>query len=176
MEVNPFESPRTLETLPQAPAIPENSPHTTAMRNGAGWFYWIAGASIINSVILVCNGSLNFLLGLWITNVISALAAEWTKEEDPTIRMATLAFALAASVGISCLFIGLGYLASNGHGWAFVVGMIIYACDGIFFLLTGEILAIALHGFALYSLFMGLRAKWELDKLRQQQVVVPGTF
>jgi len=43
------------------------------VRSGASWFFWIAGLSVINAVILLAGGSWNFLIGLGITQFVSAL-------------------------------------------------------------------------------------------------------
>src|SRR4051794_40879026 len=43
-------------------------------RNGANWFYWIAGLSLVNSVILLTGGNTFFFIGLGVTMMADAIA------------------------------------------------------------------------------------------------------
>jgi hypothetical protein len=43
--------------------------------NGAKWFYWIAGLSLVNSLVVVFGGNFHFVLGLGITSVVDELQA-----------------------------------------------------------------------------------------------------
>jgi hypothetical protein len=56
------------------------------------------------------------------------------------------------------LFAVFGLLANKGQGWAFLVGMVLYAGDGLLLLLGGDWLGLGFHGFALYCIFNGYRA------------------
>ena len=38
--------------------------------NGANWFFWIAGLSLINSVLHLAGVSISFLIGLGLTELI----------------------------------------------------------------------------------------------------------
>ena len=49
------------------------------VRSGASWFYWIAGLSIINSIIQLSGGNWHFIFGLGITSIVDALAANLGK-------------------------------------------------------------------------------------------------
>ena len=43
-------------------------------RAGARWFYWIAGLSFVNSLVVISGGSLHFVVGLGITSIVDAAA------------------------------------------------------------------------------------------------------
>src|SRR3989441_3490956 len=43
-------------------------------RNGAQWFYWIAGLSLINAAIAFAGQEWRFILGLGVTQVVQELA------------------------------------------------------------------------------------------------------
>lgn len=42
----------------------------TRLNSGAGWFYWIAGLSLLNSIIMLSGSDLYFVIGLGITQII----------------------------------------------------------------------------------------------------------
>src|SRR5690349_15552832 len=44
------------------------------IKSGAGWFYWIAGLSLINSVIAATGAGWAFIVGLGVTQFIDAFA------------------------------------------------------------------------------------------------------
>jgi hypothetical protein len=131
-------------------------------RSGAGWFYWIAGLSVINSVILMSGGEWSFIFGLGMTQIVDAVASGL----GPT--GVVLQFIINAFiVGV---FVFFGYFARKHHKWAFLVGMGVYAVDGLIFVLAGDFLGVGFHVFALFLIFNGMKAS---DQLREQQQAVP---
>jgi hypothetical protein len=71
------------------------------------------------------------------------------------------------NVGIAGLFVLFGLSAHKKHAWAFVVGMILYALDGLLFVLVGDYLAIGFHALALFFLYRGFKAMKELKAMEQ---------
>jgi len=136
-------------------------------KSGANWFFFIAGLSVINSLVLLLGGTFNFIVGLGITQVISALA----RELGPIWK--TIAFVL--SVIAAGFFVLFGALAKKRHKWAFIVGMILYAFDGLLFLLVQDWLSIAFHLFALYGIYKGLGALTSLNSLEAEKSASPVT-
>jgi len=59
------------------------------------------------------------------------------------------------AAGVCALF---GVFANKGQMWAFVVGMILFALDGLIFLLVQDWIGVAFHVFILYCLFRGAQA------------------
>ena len=52
----------------------EPDPVTLAqLKNGANWFYWIAGLSLVNSAIFAFGGHVSFIAGLAYTQIIDAV-------------------------------------------------------------------------------------------------------
>lgn len=132
---------------------------------GADWFFWIAGLSLINTVIHVTGGGITFGLGLG--------ASRWLDKYIPNNGVST-----ALSVLIAGGFILFGIFARKRQAWSFIAGLIIYAIDGVLLaldLLDGRsgLLGVLLHGYALYSIFMGMRANSELNALERGVVPVP---
>lgn len=61
------------------------------------------------------------------------------------------------------MFILFGVFAHKRHTWAFIVGMILYALDGLIFLIGQGWLALGFHVFVLVCLFRGFKACRELN-------------
>ncbi len=141
-------------------------------RGGANWFFWIAGLSLINTVILIFGGSWNFILGLAATQVIDGFVQAISVEIPNTTAAIVKLIGLGLVLGIAGLFALFGLLARKKYQWAFIIGMILYVLDGLIFLLVGDILSVAFHAFALMALFGGLRALRKLNAIETGDFVI----
>jgi hypothetical protein len=141
-----------------------------SLKSGAHWFYWIAALSLITSFIGLTGGQWGFIISLGVTRVIDALAHAAVEEGglNASVKVIALVFDLLA-VGV---FAVMGYFASKGNTWAFVLGMVLYALDGVVTVLVGLWFGAAFHAFALYSIFQGYRAASQLKALEAQQQTV----
>ena len=137
-------------------------------KNGARWFYWIGGLSLVNAVIIMANGEWNFIIGLGITQIISGLALGLSVDLGAGVTI--IAFALNVIVVGAC--VGLGFLAERGHTWAFILGMVLYALDGLIFLWVQDWFPLGFHVFALYFIYRGLAANLKLTQLKSEGVAV----
>ena len=138
--------------------IEENLRTENQSKSGANWFFWIAGLSLINSIIVRFRVGLLFIFGLGITQVVDAVAAE--------LGGAGVAISFVINIIILGIFVLFGIFARKGHVWAFVVGMILYALDGTLFLLVGpDYLSIGFHVLALVFMAAGVRATMKLNAL-----------
>ena len=43
------------------------------LRSGANWFYWIAGLSVVNSLIFAFGGKVSFIAGLGLTQIVDGI-------------------------------------------------------------------------------------------------------
>jgi hypothetical protein len=111
----------------------------------ARWFWWIAGLSVVNSVVSLAGGSFNFVVGLAATQIADAVFRPLP------------ALALVLDAAAVLFFVAAGALARRGWLSAFVVGGLVYAVDGAVFAWFGDWLAAGFHAFALYQLFRGGR-------------------
>jgi hypothetical protein len=68
------------------------------------------------------------------------------------------------NVGIAVLFVVFGALANQRRKWAFVVGMILYALDGLLFIWVQDWWSFGFHLLALYGLYTGFSALKQLAK------------
>jgi hypothetical protein len=153
---------------PATHAVSERLKLETQFKSGANWFFWIAGMSLVNSVVGMFGGQWGFLIGLGITQVIDA--ALTTPEGDVGIRLlGPLLTAAVAGVFIAC-----GHFAREGKRTAFITGMVLYVLDSLIFVLVRDFLAVALHAVALFFLMKGMHAKDQLDQLPQPRTAPAG--
>jgi hypothetical protein len=133
------------------------------LKSGASWFFWIAGLSVVNSILVMTGSEWSFIIGLGLTQVIDAL----TREAGPATQLAGFAVDLL----IAGVFVLFGFFARQGKPWSFWVGMIVYTLDGILFLMVPDWLSIGFHVFALYCIWNGLRAHNRLRQMDELGVV-----
>ncbi len=120
------------------------------VRISARWFYWIAGLSLINSAVVIFGGSFHFVVGLGITSVVDVL----TKQAGS----AGIVLDLIINGFVAALFVLFGSCASKAQKWAFLVGMGLYAMDGLLLLMGRDILSVGFHAYALFCLYRGFAA------------------
>jgi hypothetical protein len=122
----------------------------TRARAGAKWFYWIAGLSMVNSVVAFTGGNLHFVVGLGITAFVDGLAKR--------VGSAGAELDLMINGFMAGVLIVFGSFAIKMQRWAFVLGMTLYALDGVMLLRLRDYLAVGFHAFALYAIYSGYRA------------------
>ena len=139
-----------------------NGPSVAAVehqqRAGANWFFWVAGLSLVNTTILLFGGDINFVVGLAVTMIISAVAAGIEQNVDPSTALVIKAIAFVLCAAAAGVFAGFGYFARRGHVWAFGLGMFLYLLDGLIYLAFGDVLSTAFHAYVLFCLFQGCKA------------------
>lgn len=133
-------------------------------KGGASWFFWVAALSIINTVIVLAGGHWGFIFGLGVTQIVDGVAlAVADGAQGPATSAQMVGFAINLVIaGCVVLF---GVLAQRRQSWAFVVGMVLYAMDGVLLLAAGDWLGAAFHGWVLFGLANGLRALRKLSEL-----------
>lgn len=137
------------------------------LQSGADWFFWIAGLSLINSIILFTGSEWGFIVGLGITRIIDSIGLVIAEEAGVAGKIIAFVFDIIAA-GVFVLF---GVFARKRYKWAFVVGMVLYALDGLIFLLVGDFLSIAFHVFALFCIYGGFKAIKKLSEIERSEVV-----
>lgn len=133
---------------------------TKKFKSGASWFFWIAGLTVASSILVLVGSNWSFAFGLGVTQIIDALAAELAPG-DWGVKAVAFIFDLVI-IGFVIL---VGVLAHQRLRWAFIVGMILYALDGLLFLIVMDIVGILVHAFVLFCFFSGLRALTNLKRL-----------
>ena len=129
------------------------------MKNGANWFFWIAALSMINSTIFIFGGNWSFFAGLAVTQVADALVVAVSGEGFSIAKV----IALTMDVVIAGIFVMCGVFAGRLQTWAFIVGMVLYALDGVLALILGAYLSAGFHAFALFMIYKGFAAARHLN-------------
>jgi len=144
----------------QEKILTDNYASASHAKGGANWFYWIAGLSIVNSLIFLFGGNWSFFAGLGITQIIDVIVDQLTRGGDfSVIRIIAFVFDLV----IAGIFFLCGLWANKFQTWAFMTGMILYLLDGLLLLLIGAYLPAAFHAFALFMIFRGFLAARKLN-------------
>lgn len=139
-------------------AIPSEEVINSAARlnNGAQWFLWISGLSIINTLILFFGGSVSFIFGLGITQLIEGLFIVTTGE-------LSLSAALI-SILISGVFAIIWSFAKQLSKAAFIIGILVYSLDAILLLVFQDWLSFGVHIYALVMIFKGYQSISKLNE------------
>ena len=130
-------------------SVEQLAQHVPGFLRGARWFWWIAGLSAVNVACDLGHAEINFVLGLAFT----------------LLAHAAFASSMGIALAIDLLFIGgfflIGRQAQKGATWAFVVGVLVYVCDGLLYLKFEDWVPVGFHVLALYYIgkaFMDLQA------------------
>ena len=135
-------------------------------RNGGGaWFYWIGGASILNSVLYAAGSQWGLVVGLGFTYLIDGFATELSG----TVRTPIYAFVIDVLLAGSVMLIGRA--ARRGQLAWYAAGMAFYLLDAVLFIVVRDFLGIVVHGFALYGLWNGWRAGRALRRIETAALV-----
>jgi hypothetical protein len=151
----------SIGTLGPSPAPhPALAPLAIQIKASAGWFYWIAGLSLINSLAALFQGGFGFVMGLGITQVLDA----FVQQSGSGAR----AVALTLNITALAIFVAFGLLANRRHTWAFALGLALYLADGMIFVLTRQWFPFGFHILAAFFIFKGLQACRFYHKLDSQ--------
>jgi len=151
------------------PAVTEMAKHAQLVRSGANWFIWIAGLSLVNSVLFVAGSNWAFFLGLGATQFSDAFGKEIITGTTGEV------VALIVDVVIAAIFVGLGLMSRNGALWSFIVGMVLIVLDALLLVWVQDWAAVAFHGLALFFIVRGFQAARQLASLRTAAALPAGT-
>jgi hypothetical protein len=138
------------------------------IRSGANWFIWIAGLSLVNSVLFAIGSNWAFFLGLGATQFVDAFGKEIITGTTGQV------LALVVDVLIAGIFVGIAFVARNGTQWAFILGMVLVVLDALLLAWVTDWAAVAFHGLALYFMVRGFQASRRLAALRTAAPLQPG--
>ena len=134
-------------------------------RSGASNFYWIAGLSVINSLITLFGGGTRFVVGLGLTMIIDFLAYD-IAGQIPGNAALVKGIGFALGLAINGIFVLFGIFAAKGKRWAFIVGMLLYGLDSLLSLVLQDWFGFGFHLFLLWGVFTGFQAATKLQKLQ----------
>ena len=126
------------------------------VRAGAKWFYWIAGLSMINSLVVIFKGNFHFVVGLGITSVVDAFARR--------VGSAGSVLDIIINGFVAGVFVLFATFAVKAQKWAFLVGMVLYLLDGLLLVSVKDYLGVAFHAYALYAIYRGFTVTSQLPR------------
>lgn len=143
-EIRAAAAPAAVSATP--PSAPEGT-DVVRLRSSASWFYWVAALSLVNSIVAVSGGNWRFIFGLGITQVFDGIGMNF----ESAGRIIALGLDLLTA-GLLVLF---GIFANKSQMWAFLVGGILLALDGVLMLIAQDWIGVAFHAFVVFRLFQG---------------------
>lgn len=142
--------------------------------DGSGWFYWIAGLSLINSAVILSGSDWSFLIGLGATQIVDYFSLGATEGIEASSRTIVLAIAFIIDVIIAGTFFLWGFFSRKGYRWAYIIGIVLYSLDGLIFLAFQDWPSLGFHIFALYFIIGGFKAFGQLQQLIVQHPSLVG--
>ncbi|QYO67328.1 hypothetical protein [Leptolyngbya sp. 7M] len=130
-----------------------------ARNAGAHWFYWLALASAVNSLIVFYFNTPNSMAAFGITRWIDGTSGALTA--DGVVPPLTLS-ALIVNLLIAAGFALFGYFARRGSDLAFVIGIFLYVLDSMLMIGLRDLFGFGFHLVGLYFLTRGLLASRHL--------------
>jgi hypothetical protein len=132
-------------------------------KSGANWFYWIAGLTIVTSIITYGGGDWRFLISLGTTQVIDAIASGLATG----LGGAPQIVALVLDLILTGVFVVFGVLANKKFLWAYILGMVVFGLDGLVSLLIQDLIGVVAHVVVLIFMVPGFMAGRKLVELEQ---------
>ena len=151
------------------PAIAEMAKQTQLVRSGANWLIWVAGLTLVNSILFLAGSNWAFFLGLGATQFSDAFGKEVITGTTGQV------LALTVDVVIAGIFAGLGLISRNGALWSFIVGMVLLVLDALLLVWVADWAAVAFHGLALFLIARGFQAARQLGARRTAAALPAGT-
>jgi len=137
------------------------------IKGGTSWFFWIAGLSVLNSIIFFTGGSIVFVVGLGTTQLIDGILSVVVNEINSGAGIVVRVIGFGLDILFAGIFLACGVYGRKRVQWVIVAGMILYGLDGIISLLFGDWLGLFFHVFALAGLWQGKKAINELALLEK---------
>jgi len=140
------------------------------IRNRVNWFFWIAGLSLLNTIIYLSGSTITFVIGLGATQIVDGIMsalAEILGQGGIIVRL----IGFAIDIGIAGIFVVFGVLGRKRIRWPIIVGIVIYVLDGIVLLLFRDFLGAAFHAWALFGIVGSLKSIKELEILETLEPV-----
>jgi hypothetical protein len=114
------------------------------------------------------GSEITLALGLGSTLFVDAIAGEIARNSG-SAGMIIRAIELVLDFMIIGSMVLFGMMAQKGKGWAFIVGGILLALDTLLMLSVQEWISVAIHVWALFSIFAGWQANKKLQALKAAQ-------
>ena len=133
--------------------------------SGAGWFFWIAALSLINSVILLSGGDRHFVVGLGVTFIADAVA-QGVADQNPEVAGVAKGIAFGFTVFVAAVVCLFGWLSRRPILPIFALGMILYLLDGLIYVKFGDWMSVGFHAFVLFGMWNGFNAYRQMKAMK----------
>lgn len=141
----------------------EHTDLATKYKSGANWFYWIAGLTIVTSIMSYTGANFRFLISLGTTQLIDALANAFSAELGGAPKI----IALVLDLILTGVFVVFGVLANKKFLWAYILGMVVFTLDGVVSLLVQDWVGVIAHVVVLVFMVPGFMAGRKLVEIEQ---------
>ena len=141
----------------------EHTDLATKYRSGANWFFWIAGLTIVTSILSYTGANWRFLISLGTTQLIDALANAFSAELGGAPKI----IALVLDLILTGVFVVFGVLANKKFLWAYILGMAVFTLDGVVSLLVQDWVGVIAHVVVLVFMVPGFMAGRKLVEIEQ---------
>jgi hypothetical protein len=129
------------------------------VKAAAGWFLWVAALSMVNSFLSMSGSGMRFIFALGTAQIIDALAHQ--------AGNGGMVLDLIINGFVAAVLLLFWNFARKGQKWAFLVGMAVYAVDGLILLTFKDLLGVAFHAYALYRMYRGIAVIPVLQRIEQ---------
>lgn len=121
--------------------------------SGASWFDWVAGFTVLNSMIAAVGKQTQFGSGLGLSMYVDYFAVRFSPQMGTAI---SLTFAVLCGLAL----FGLGVFAKRRKWWAFAAGIAFLGFDLLILLASpkGHFFGILMHVWAIWAMVNGLNA------------------
>lgn len=143
------------------------------IKGGGSWFFWIAGMSVLNTVLSITGDTITFVVGLGFTQVVSGIATgiiDNIGNGSQATMLNLIAFLINLAVAV--VFAVFGIFARKGRKWAFITGMVLYLLDTGIFIWAADWMSLIFHALALFGLYSGMAAIGKLKTFNQSMAGV----
>ena len=121
--------------------------------SAARWFWWIAGLSLVNTVMFFSGSDASFVVGLGMTALAGVMFSG----------------SVAVSVAIIGLILGfyflMGLYAQRGAAWAFYLGIGLYVLDALIYVKLESWMSVAFHAYAIFCMVRGVMRLREINEM-----------
>lgn len=124
--------------------------------NSYSWFKWIAGLSLINTLLMIFGSNISFIFGLASNIFLYAFGVELFGEYSIITLSAQLIFPV--------IYFLLYRMNKSMKKWPIIVGVVLYGLDALLYLLIDDMLSILFHAYVMYSV---LKSFWEIDQFKE---------
>jgi len=141
--------------------------YQTKVNKSAGWFFFIAGLSIVNTVLVHTEQSLSFVIGLTITQFIDGFGIGIADAVDNEAITPWLPYLFSAiSICVSLTFVLFGWFGRKCMRGAYLFGIILYLMDSLLLVLYPTFMSVIFHIIAVIALFQGWRLMGQIKEIQ----------